>query len=77
MILDGVPHCLADVGDGDIGGVNPLGVAVTESIGHQLFTLSLGVFAHRQLNSTNSEITTQCFAAVCFAVQWRQFLPDL
>ena len=28
--LNGVPHCFADVGDGDIGSVHPLGVAMPE-----------------------------------------------
>ena len=28
--LNGVTHGLADVGDGDIGGVHPLGVAMAE-----------------------------------------------
>ena len=30
MHLDGVTHGLADVGDGDIGGVHPLGEAMAE-----------------------------------------------
>ena len=28
--LNGVSHCLADVGDGDVGGVHPFGVAMAE-----------------------------------------------
>ena len=28
--LNGVTHCLADVGDGDVGGVYPFGVAMAE-----------------------------------------------
>ena len=43
MHLSGVLHCLADVGDGDIGGVNPLGVTMAERIRRQLPTLLLGV----------------------------------
>ena len=42
MHLNGVPHCLADVGDGDIGGVHPFGVAMPEGIGGELFALLLG-----------------------------------
>ena len=45
--LNGVTHCLADVGDGDVLGVHPLGVAMAEGIGGELFALLLCVFAHR------------------------------
>ena len=44
--LNGVPHCLSDIGDWDVGGVHPLGVAMTEGIGRELLALLLGVFAH-------------------------------
>ena len=43
MHLDGVTHCLADVGDGDVVGVHPLGVAMPERIGGELFALLLDV----------------------------------
>ena len=36
--LDGVPHCLADVGDGHVGGVHLLGVAMAKGISRELFT---------------------------------------
>ena len=39
--LDGVTHGLADVGDGDIGGVHPFGVAMPEGIGGELFACCL------------------------------------
>ena len=35
--LNGVPHGLADVGDGDIGSVHPLGVAMAKGIRRELF----------------------------------------
>ena len=41
--LDSVTHCLADVGDGDVVGVHPLGVAMPERIGGELFALLLDV----------------------------------
>ena len=43
MQLDGVPHCIADFGDRDIVDVYPLGVAMAEGIGSELFTLLVGI----------------------------------
>ena len=41
--LNGVTHCLADVGDGDVCGVHPFGEAMVEGIRVELFTLLLGI----------------------------------
>lgn len=41
--LNGVPHYLSDVGDGDIDGVHPFGVAMAEWIRGELFAFLLGV----------------------------------
>ena len=43
MHLDGVPHCLADAGDGDVYGVHPFGEAMAEGIRGELFNQLLGV----------------------------------
>ena len=41
--LNGVAHCLADVGNGDVCGVHPFGEAIAKGIQGELFTFLLGV----------------------------------
>ena len=64
MHLNCVSHGFTDIGDRNIHCVHPLGVAMPECIGRQLFALMFDFSANRVPNLAAAKVDVQCLSAI-------------